>query len=471
MSYEIHFQFDVIQVIVRVRPISVQESERKDLSAVSCLDDRQTLELATVPRKNYTFNELLQPGATQAEAYERSGVRPLIQRALGGYACTVFAFGQTGSGKTYTITGPPASSLADEGLIPRAIRELCAEASHMTSGKITLSASYIEIYNEQVLDLLNFNSGRGALPVRWKADRGFYVENLFVVECEDEEDMLAVLEEGMRYRHIASHEMNERSSRSHAILTINIERECNEQDGQGVVTVQRHGSLTFIDLAGSERVKVTKSLLVESNNINKSLLTLGNCISALGDPKKCHGHIPYRESTLTMLLKDSLGGTAMTLMIACISPATSSLSETSNTLRYASRAKRIENKPIIRIDPQQQLILALKREVRALRKEVAYLRAQIHDQSRLASPSSDLGLTAGAVGKDLVSVGSMAQEMVQTKLLLQQYMEENDQMRSENVFLYSQNEFMQRQYEDAIHDNELVSNLKEQEKMGPKNEA
>jgi hypothetical protein len=186
-----------------------------------------------------------------------------------------------------------------------------------------------------------------------------------------------------------------------------------------MAVMQRHGAISFVDLAGSERTDKTKTdgqMLVEANNINKSLLTLGNCIrcdiakkrqpagiliicyvpSSLADPRKRKGHIPFRDSVLTMLLKDSLGGSGMTLMIACVSPAFSSLpvrsyrlnaealctdcfalQETQNTLRYASRAKRIQNKPIVRMDPQQQMIQALKREVRMLRKECAYLHNEV----------------------------------------------------------------------------------------------
>lgn len=234
--------------------------------------------------------------------------------------------------------------------------------------------------------------------------------------------------------------------------------------------------------------------MLESNNINKSLLTLGNCISALGDPRKRGGHIPYRESTLTMLLKDSLGGTGMTLMIACVSPSNFSYQETSNTLRYASRAKRIQNKPLLRMDPQQQLIIALKREVRMLRSECAYLRSQVDgsagakvmEGARLADVAGDskeveelrkrLAMdtrlhSAASDRSDINTIGPIARELIQAKVMLQQYMQENEDMRMENVFLYQQQQSFQRQHEDVMHDNEKVGAPKRKRVQGNDNNS
>ncbi|EDQ87452.1 uncharacterized protein MONBRDRAFT_21609 [Monosiga brevicollis MX1] len=386
---------DGIRVVVRSRPLNQTEHRpARDYQAVEVLEDQQTLAIKTTDAeapRTFTFHRAVDDRCSQQQFFEVSGIKNLLDSAMEGYACTVFAFGQTGSGKTHTITGP--DSRDDDGILQRSIAYIWQQVASRSHVTYNFQASYLEIYNEQVMDLLNLRSERGALPVRWKAERGFHVENLFRVECASDQTMLNVLEEGLRNRHVAAHQMNDRSSRSHSILSIDIHSIVEESDGtgDGPSVVHRHGSISFVDLAGSERVERTKAdgqTLVESNNINKSLLTLGNCISALADPRKRKGHIPYRDSALTMLLKDSLGGSGMTLMIACISPAATSLPETQNTLRYASRAKRIQNKPIVHMDPQQMMIQALKREVRMLRQECAYLRNQIDSGSEVVSSNS-----------------------------------------------------------------------------------
>ncbi|RKO92742.1 P-loop containing nucleoside triphosphate hydrolase protein, partial [Blyttiomyces helicus] len=261
------------------------------------------------------------------------------------FATTVFAFGQTGSGKTYTITGPEGGETRGEtmGLVPRALRFLFDRIGKETRSVFTTRAAYLEIYNEQVLDLLNPNSS--ALPVRWSTTKGFYVENLFIVECDVLDDCLAVLEEGLRNRTMGSHQLNEHSSRSHSIMTVFVDSErVDAEDGR---VVRRHGRISFVDLAGAEKVKesrATGETLTETLSINKSLLTLGNCISCLADARKRTGHIPYRDSKLTKLLSDSLGGHGLAIMIACISPSAHNAHETLKTLRYAQRAKRIKNR-------------------------------------------------------------------------------------------------------------------------------
>lgn len=191
-----------------------------------------------------------------------------------------------------------------------------------------------------------------------------------MVECEVLDDCMAVLEEGLRNRTVASHALNEHSSRSHSIMTIYVDGDfVDPADGR---VTKRNGKIHFVDLAGSEKVKESKATgetFNETLNINKSLLTLGKCISALADGKKRGGHIPYRDSKLTKLLADSLGGHGLALMIACVSPSSYCVAETMKTLRYADRAKRIKNKPIIQMDPREELILQLKKEVKTYKEE------------------------------------------------------------------------------------------------------
>eukprot|EP00730_Choanoeca_flexa_P017017 TRINITY_DN8139_c0_g1_i7.p1 TRINITY_DN8139_c0_g1~~TRINITY_DN8139_c0_g1_i7.p1 ORF type:complete len:745 (+),score=151.60 TRINITY_DN8139_c0_g1_i7:158-2392(+) len=478
---------DGIRVVVRVRPMaSFENKPPRDYQAVDVLDDSQTLAVKAADAeaaRSFTFHKVLGQVCGQQQFFEQCGIQNLIDSALQGYACTAFAFGQTGSGKTHTITGPASGD--DDGVLQRSIGYLWAQVENSSEVSYSFQASYLEIYNEQVVDLLNVRHDRGAMPVRWKADKGFHVENLYHMHCDSYAAMIEVLEEGLKNRTTASHQMNDRSSRSHTILTIEITSMTPEADSseEQPSVVQRHGAISFVDLAGSERTDRTKTdghMLQESNNINKSLLTLGNCISCLADPRKRKGHIPFRDSVLTMLLKDSLGGSGMTLMIACVSPAFSSLAETQNTLRYASRAKRIQNKPIVRMEPQQQMIQALKREVRMLRKECAYLHNQIDSGSELGVTLTAEALRAhtllAGVGRDASSmaqpsgsemqeadvVATMARELTQAKVLLQQYMQENEDLRIENVALSSQYQAIQLDQERLERQNgSLMRQLKQ----------
>ncbi|XP_046876887.1 kinesin-like protein KIF12 [Hypomesus transpacificus] len=311
----------------------------------------------------FAVDVVLGPDSSQEDVFAECDMTRLIDIAIKGYSCTVFAFGQTGSGKTYTITGPHSlfqegfdhASLA--GLMQRSLLYLL-EQVNCSGEEFHLCVSYLEIYNEQVRDLLNPWLPY-TLVVRGSKMQGFYVENLSMVEFQNLEGFMKLLERGMQSRQSSPHSQNEHSSRSHSILTVYI-KVTREFDlppfpcslppslSPGVSTI---GKLCVVDLAGSERVRdgdSTEELLEETGNINRSLLTLGKCISSLVDPKKRDGHIPYRDSKLTKLLSDSLGGSGITLMIACVSPTLRNLQETLNTLHYSSRARRIRNKPMVK---------------------------------------------------------------------------------------------------------------------------
>ncbi|ORY48867.1 kinesin-domain-containing protein [Rhizoclosmatium globosum] len=343
-----------IRVVVRIRPKTDYEISRENSPstpnsrvsqlhaphedepvAISPLGDGKSLQLLDISRKGsdegtkrvLTFHRVYEETTDQERVFEECGVKDLVSQAINGYAATIFAFGQTGSGKTFTITGPEHHwSLHPErlGIIPRALEHLFSEttANHPADTFI-IRATYLEIYNELVQDLLSpLASPTSSLPVRWTAERGFYVENAITVECRDLDDCIAVLEEGLKNRSTGAHRLNEYSSRSHSIMTVYIE------SGEG--ESMKRGKISFVDLAGSERVRESRAkgdTLTETMSINKSLLTLGNCISALADPKKRNGHIPYRDSNLTKLLSDSLGGSGLALMIACISPSSVNLQE------------------------------------------------------------------------------------------------------------------------------------------------
>ncbi|XP_072044645.1 uncharacterized protein [Amphiura filiformis] len=490
-----------VSVVARVRPLSESESKRNDNVAINFLDQNSIEVNNDGKTKTFTFNAIFDPETSQQDVVDKCGIKKMVEMALEGYSCTAFAYGQTGSGKTFTITGPvdhdsPVNYGENYGLIQRSFMYLFdLVQERRKTVNYTLTASYLEIYNEQVKDLLN-PFGRDSLPVRWSKDKGFYVENLFVVDCETQDDILAVLEEGMSQRSIAHNNINEYSSRSHTIMALQIDLEMPDPDDENLY-ITKHGRLSFVDLAGSEKVKELGSsgeLLTETTNINKSLLTLGNCISALGDSRKRNGHIPYRDSKLTKLLADSLGGTGITLMIACVSPSKYCVSESLNTLRYANRARRIKNKPVVRMDPREKLILSLKREVKLLRNENHYLRERLkfpkgaikaikdspsrngedtrdEDDDKTPVPmetrkvvkrqSTNSSLASSA---ELFSPKSAADNSLYE--MLQEYMMENETLRSENSDLHNIKMRARREHEHLSKENDkLLRKLEELERV------
>ncbi|XP_011883299.1 PREDICTED: kinesin-like protein KIF12 isoform X1 [Vollenhovia emeryi] len=460
-----------INVVVRVRPLSNKETKSGEEMAVQFPGDGQIYCDALTSSgdkkpKVFSYNVVFEPNATQEDILQYSGIKNLIEMAVEGFSCTVFCYGQTGSGKTHTLTGPPRlfekadPYSEDHGLVFRSFVYLFKVLQEHEKCNFVLKASSLEIYNEKVIDLLNPGTSRKPLAVRWsKKTRGFFVENLFTVECEELDDLLAVLEEGMRNRSIGTHNMNEYSSRSHSILTVNI---TSEQAMENGVFISKQGKINFVDLAGSEMTKKTLSegkTLEEANNINKSLMVLGYCISSLSDGKKKSGHIPYRDSKLTKLLADSLAGNGVTLMIACISPARSNATESLNTLRYAARAKKIATKPIIVMDPREALILSLKREVGALQTENDHLRMTLHlsneAQNMLRSESKSerlIPITPPPV--DLDKLAEM--ESSELSQLIRAYINENEALRRENAELYATRDQVIRDQELVCRENERL---------------
>ncbi|NXB36218.1 KIF12 protein, partial [Eulacestoma nigropectus] len=347
-----------LRVVLRVRPLTCTEARRGDQQVVHSLGDGAVHVSAARHDATFGFSAVFDAGASQEAVFEGSGMRQLVELAIDGFSCTVFAFGQTGSGKTYTLMGPLAQSETQPaspallGLMQRSFTCLL-EQSRSRGSDLALSASYLEIYNEQVRDLLSPGPPR-ALPLRWSKTRGFYVENQLSVEFESLEAIVSLLLQGSQRRRTSAHALNRHSSRSHALLTIRIRSRAvsaHPAPGEGwgaSACPSKQGTLCFVDLAGSERVKETGSsgeLSVEANSINRSLLALGHCISLLAKPRGKRTHIPYRDSKLTRLLARSLGGSGITLMVACISPSSRCLSETLSTLHYASRARRVTARP------------------------------------------------------------------------------------------------------------------------------
>ncbi|XP_057322314.1 kinesin-like protein KIF12 isoform X2 [Microplitis mediator] len=466
---------DNINVVVRVRPLNNKEIKAGEKFSVNFPGDGQ-IECDTLPNttdkktKLFSYNVVFEPAASQEDILQYSGIKKLIDMTIEGFSCTVFCYGQTGSGKTHTLTGPPGlfenmnHYSAEHGLIFRSFVYLFKILQERSDFNFIIKASFLEIYNEKIIDLLNPGNSRKSLAVRWsKKTRGFFVENLFTVECEDLDDLIGVLEEGMKNRAVGTHNMNEHSSRSHTILTVHIRSEQQMENG---VFISKQGKINFVDLAGSEMTKKTQSegkTLEEANNINKSLMVLGYCISSLSDGKRKTGHIPYRDSKLTKLLADSLAGNGVTLMIACISPARSNLSETLNTLRYASRAKKIRTKPIIVMDPREALILSLKRENNALQLENDHLKSALnlaaHSPDELYSQkyyqqSREDRRTATPPQVDLDKLTEL--EQAELTQLLRAYIDESEALRRENAELYATREQVIRDQELVCRENERL---------------
>lgn len=417
--------FDAINVVVRVRP-TIRPVQVKNRGQVDDLFPAEGQIQLTDPQsgtlRTFTFDVIFEPEASQEQVFEHSRLKKFIDMSLEGFASTVFAYGQTGSGKTFTMTGDLTGDPPVVGVVQFAFAYLFEQIeARKESVTYTVTASFLEVYNEHVYDLLNSTSK--SLQVRWNKERGFYAENLFKVECEDLSDLEGVLREGLKNRSVRSHEMNCTSSRSHSLLTISLSSETRDPEDPNNF-IRREGRLCLVDLAGSEKVKKTQSkgeTFHEANSINKSLLVLGNCIHALSSQRP--GHIPYRDSVVTKLLADSLSGSGMTLMIACVSAHPNDASETISTLRYASRAKKVKTKPLVRMDPRELQILSLRREVRVMKMENSFLRQQLN------LGASSLPAETGA--------------------MLTQYMKDNEGLRIENERLLQEREHLIRHQEES----------------------
>lgn len=287
----------------------------------------------------FIFDRLFDESATQQEVYQGT-TRPLLDGVLEGFNATVFAYGATGCGKTHTING----TLEDPGIIYLTMAELFQRIDDVRDSKIfNLSLSYLEIYNESIRDLMVPETDPKLLNLRENSQNRITVSNLSTHNPKSVHEVMDMIHIGNRNRTVSPTKANEASSRSHAVLQVNISHKNRTAE---VTEEHTFATLSIIDLAGSERAAATMNRgkrLHEGGNINKSLLALGNCINALCDVKK-RNHVPYRDSKLTRLLKFSLGGNCKTVMIVCISPSSYHYDETLNTLKYADRAKEIKTK-------------------------------------------------------------------------------------------------------------------------------
>ncbi|XP_057677097.1 kinesin family member 4 [Corythoichthys intestinalis] len=364
-----------VRVALRCRPLVPKEINEGCQCCLTFVPGEPQVVVGT--EKAFTYDYVFDPTVEQDEVFN-TAVSPLLRGLFKGYHATVLAYGQTGSGKTFSMGGTYTSAQEDDpsnGIIPRVIKTIFDEKENRSNCEFSMEVSYLEIYNEDVLDLLCTAKDRPALSVREDPKGGIKIVGLTEKQVVSARQMVDCLELGNSTRTVGSTAMNAASSRSHAIFTITLEQRKGKDKVDSIVS-----KLHLVDLAGSERQKKTKAegdRLKEGISINRGLLSLGNVISALGDESKKNAFVPYRDSKLTRLLQDSLGGNSHTLMIACVSPADSNLEETINTLRYADRARKIKNKPIVNIDPRAAELSRLHQQVQELQVMLLHARGGV----------------------------------------------------------------------------------------------
>ncbi|KAM6336603.1 LOW QUALITY PROTEIN: kinesin-like protein KIF1C [Alca torda] len=392
-----------VKVAVRVRPFNSRETSKESKCIIQMQGNSTSIINPKNPKeapKSFSFDYSYwshtspeDPFASQSRVYNDIG-KEMLLHAFEGYNVCIFAYGQTGAGKSYTMMGKQEESQA--GIIPQLCEELFEKINDNSNEEMSYSVevSYMEIYCERVRDLLN-PKNKGNLRVREHPLLGPYVEDLSKLAVTSYTDIADLMDAGNKARTVAATNMNETSSRSHAVFTIVFTQ---KHDTETDLSTEKVSKISLVDLAGSERADSTgaKDRLKEGANINKSLTTLGKVISALAEvskKKKKTDFIPYRDSVLTWLLRENLGGNSRTAMVAALSPADINYDETLSTLRYADRAKQIKCNAVINEDPNAKLVRELKEEVTRLKD---LLRAQglgdiidsnLHG-SLTASPSS-----------------------------------------------------------------------------------
>ncbi|XP_031215406.1 kinesin-like protein KIF21A [Mastomys coucha] len=391
-----------VRVAVRIRPQLAKEKIEGCHICTSVTPGEPQVFLGK--DKAFTFDYVFDIDSQQEQIYTQC-IEKLIEGCFEGYNATVFAYGQTGAGKTYTMgTGFDVNILEEEqGIISRAVRHLFKsieekKTSALKNGvpppEFKVNAQFLELYNEEVLDLfdttrdIDAKNKKSNIRIHEDSTGGIYTVGVTTRTVNTEPEMMQCLKLGALSRTTASTQMNVQSSRSHAIFTIHVcqTRVCPQTDAENATDnklisessqMNEFETLTakfhFVDLAGSERLKrtgATGERAKEGISINCGLLALGNVISALGDKSKRATHVPYRDSKLTRLLQDSLGGNSQTIMIACVSPSDRDFMETLNTLKYANRARNIKNKVMVNQDRASQQINALRSEITRLQMEL-----------------------------------------------------------------------------------------------------
>ncbi|TKY59131.1 Phragmoplast orienting kinesin 2 [Spatholobus suberectus] len=369
-----------VQVIIRVRPLNSMERCTQGYNRCLKQESSQCITWIGQPENRFTFDHVACETIDQETIFRLVGL-PMVENCLSGYNSCMFAYGQTGSGKTYTMLGEiedlDVKPSPHRGMTPRIFEFLFAriqaeeESRRDENLKYNCKCSFLEIYNEQITDLLDPSSTN--MLLREDVKKGVYVENLSEFEVQSVSDIIRLLIQGSSNRKVAATNMNRESSRSHSVFTCVIESTW-EKDS---TTNYRFARLNLVDLAGSERQKTSGAegeRLKEAANINKSLSTLGHVIMILVDVANGkQRHVPYRDSRLTFLLQDSLGGNSKTMIIANVSPSICCAAETLNTLKFAQRAKLIQNNAVVNEDSTGDVI-ALQHQIQLLKEELSTLK-------------------------------------------------------------------------------------------------
>ncbi|XVE93307.1 hypothetical protein REPUB_Repub01dG0180300 [Reevesia pubescens] len=371
-----------VQVLIRIRPLNGMEKSTHGYNRCLKQESSQNITWLGQPENRFTFDHVACEAVDQEMLFRMAGL-PMVENCLSGYNSCMFAYGQTGSGKTYTMLGEiedlEVKPSPQRGMTPRIFEFLFAriqaeeEIRRDEKLKYNCKCSFLEIYNEQITDLLDPSAAN--LLLREDVKKGVYVENLTEFEVQTVSDILKLLTQGSLNRKVAATNMNRESSRSHSVFTCVIESRW-EKDS---TTNLRFARLNLVDLAGSERQKTSGAegeRLKEAASINKSLSTLGHVIMILVDVANGkQRHVPYRDSKLTFLLQDSIGGNSKTMIIANVSPSICCATETLNTLKFAQRAKLIQNNAVVNEDSTGDVV-ALQNQIRLLKEELSALKRQ-----------------------------------------------------------------------------------------------
>jgi len=358
---------ECVKVAIRVRPMNKHEIEENSRLCVTVDTANNTVSVISDKNqsKTFPFDYVYPMETTQREVYDQVAF-PIVDSIFQGYNGTVFAYGQTGCGKTFTMMGIVTDPNL-KGIIPNAFSHIFGFIkTEGESKKFFLRCSFVEIYNEEVRDLLGKNNRK--LDIREDPKKGTFLRDVTYITIKNTSDIENCLERGNKNRHVGQTSMNDQSSRSHSLFTVYLEI---EEKGEGGNSRIKSGKLNLVDLAGSERVgktNATGQTFDEGKKINLSLTALGSVIDALSQNRK---YVPYKDSKLTRLLADSLGGNTKTVMFANISPASYNYDETLGTLRYASRAKLIKNAPVVNEDPKDALLRKYEEEIKALKEKLA----------------------------------------------------------------------------------------------------
>jgi len=443
-----------VRVVARLRPLSAKEIDEDSKEAITTTKT-QSGTITVEKSRKFEYDAVLGPDTTQSKVYELTAGDTVQKNIFRGFNVTILAYGQTGSGKTFTMgtagsgDDPSSDEKADsttkltppskgDGIIPRAVYDLFKKRASLPGGndRVKVEMSYLEIYNEEARDLMYTGdpSKSPDLHIRDSKAEGVAVQNLSRHVVNSPSDVATLMTEASERRVTASTQMNAVSSRSHAVCTLYVTIAPSE-DGESVAddndasAEEVRSKLTLVDLAGSERLKRTGAegtRMREGININKGLFVLGQVVSALSElgqqtqqnssstKSSSSAHIPYRDSKLTRLLQDSLGGNSKTVMVACVSPSESNVEESMNTLRYASRARNIKNSAVRNVTSTAMS----PTEAAALRRENQMLKLQLL-QAQIANASTSGGPRLGIFSADHVGSGVAASTSVQDDSTLQ----------------------------------------------------